>query len=92
MLEETGLRLLDLRFFGTTSNVFSADEHSLSLYFEAECVDVDLLAAVEQQKCGVWEWRNWSEITDNLFLPLSLLKKTGYQPFFSEGQQACVSI
>jgi 8-oxo-dGTP diphosphatase len=92
VLEETGLRLLDLRFVGTTSNVFSVDEHSLSLYFEAECADVDSLAAVDRQKCGDWEWRNWSEITDNLFLPLYLLKKTGYQPFFSDGQQACVSI
>ncbi len=92
VLEETGLQLFDLRFVGTTSNVFSADEHSLSLYFEAGCADADSLAAVDRQKCGAWEWRNWSEITDNLFLPLSLLKKTGYQPFFREGQQTCVSI
>lgn len=92
VLEETGLRLLDLRFVGTTSNVFSADEHSLSLYFEAECADADSLVAVDRQKCDTWEWRNWSEITDNLFLPLSLLKKTGYQPFSSKGQQTCISI
>ena len=92
VLEETGLRLLDLRFVGTTSNVFSADEHSLSLYFEAECADAESLDAVDRQTCDAWEWRNWSEITDNLFLPLSLLKKTDYQPLFSQGQQTCVSI
>jgi 8-oxo-dGTP diphosphatase len=89
--EETGLLLRELHFVGTTSNVFSAHNHSLSLYFEAECVDAGSLIETEQEKCDGWEWRCWADVTDKLFLPLSLLKQTEYRPFFQQGQQACVS-
>jgi len=90
--EETGLLLRDLHFVGTTSNVFSAHNHSLSLYFEAECADADSLVETEQGKCDGWEWRYWADVTDKLFLPLGLLKQTEYRPFSQQGPQTCVSI
>jgi ADP-ribose pyrophosphatase YjhB (NUDIX family) len=86
--EETSLLLRDLRFVATTSNVFSAYKHSISLYFEAECVNVDSLILTERQKCSEWEWKRWDEVTENLFLPLSLLKQTEYRPFLQQGCQA----
>ena len=92
VVEETGLLLRDLRFIGTTSNVFSADKHSISLYFEAECVNADSLIVAERKKCSDWEWKYWAEVTDNLFLPLCLLKQTGYRPFLPQDRQTCVSI
>ncbi len=90
VVEETGLLLHDLSFVGTTSNVFSAQKHSISLYFEAECVDKGSLIVAERRKCSEWEWKCWSEVTENLFLPLSLLKQTGYRPFLLQGRQAYV--
>jgi len=92
VVEETGLLLGDLRFVGTTSNVFSADKHSISLYFEAECVTDDSLIVAERTKCSDWEWKYWAEVTDNLFLPLRLLKQTGYRPFLPQDRQTGVSI
>jgi len=92
VLEETGLLLCDLRFVGTTSNVFSAHKHSISLYFEAECVNDDSLIVAERKKCSDWQWKHWAEVTDNLYLPLRLLKQSGYRPFLPQDRQSCVSI
>jgi 8-oxo-dGTP diphosphatase len=80
VIEETGLLLGDLRFVATTNNVFSAQKHSITLYFEAECVDDDSLIVTQRDKCSDWEWKYWAEVTDNLFLPLRLLKQSGYRP------------
>ena len=92
VLEETGLLLRELRFVGTTSNVFSTHKHSISLYFEAECVNEDSLIVAEQEKCSDWEWKCWTEVTENLFLPLGLLKQTEYRPFLRQDRQTCVKI
>ena len=92
VLEETGLLLRELRFVGTTSNVFSTHKHSISLYFEAECVNEDSLIVAEQEKCSDWEWKCWAEVTENLFLPLGLLKQTEYRPFLRQDRQTCVEI
>ena len=91
VLEETGLLLRDLSFVGTTNNVFSAYKHSISLYFEAECVNQDSLIVAERQKCSHWEWKRWTEVTENMFLPLCLLKQTEYRPFLQQDREACVS-
>ena len=79
--EETGLQLKELRFVAITSNVFSAHKHTISLSFEAVCVDARSLLAGENSKCYGWQWRDWADLTENLFLALHLLKQTGYQPF-----------
>jgi 8-oxo-dGTP diphosphatase len=90
--EETGLQLQELQFVGVTSNVFSPQNHSLSLYFEAECADVESLQVAESDKCDAWEWRCWAEITENLYLPLRLFKQTDYQPFLLHQDRSYVSI
>ena len=90
--EETGLLLLELQFVGVTSNVFSPHNHSLSLYFEAECADVESLQVAEGDKCDAWEWRSWAEVTENLYLPLRLFKQTDYQPFLPDKHRTYVVI
>jgi len=92
VFEETGLQLQEVRFVGITNNIFSAQKHSISLYFEAECVDVRSLIVGECSKCIAWEWRNWADLTEHLYLPLRLFRKTGYRPFLSDRQQTYVSI
>ncbi len=90
--EETGLQLRELQFVGVTSNVFSPRKHSLSLYFEAECADVESLQVAESDKCDAWEWRCWAEVTENLYLPLRLFKQTDYRPFLLDQHRTYVSI
>ena len=74
--EETGLELAELRFVAVTSNVFTTGTHSISLYFEAECVDA---AALEKGAFG-WCWKNWAELDAGLFLPLEMLRRSRYRP------------
>jgi 8-oxo-dGTP diphosphatase len=90
--EETGLQLQELQFVGITNNVFSQHNHSMSLYFEAECADVKSLNVAEGDKCDVWEWRGWAEVTENLYLPLRLFRQTEYRPFLLGRHRTYVSI
>lgn len=81
VLEETGLELRDPILVGLSSNVFSPGRHSISLYFEAECEQPGQLVLRETSACLGWEWKSWSEINENLYLPLRLFKQTDYRPF-----------
>ncbi len=92
VLEETGLSLLQLDFVGLTSNVFSVQNHTISLYFEAECADPGPLTVAEAGKCIAWEWRPWSQVNESLYLPLRLFKNTEYQPFLKDRRVTYVSI
>ena len=91
VVEETGLQLRDMHFIGITNNIFSACDHSISLYFEAECVDLRALIMAEREKCHAWEWRQWAEVNNNLFLPLQLLKQTEYRPFSRRNYQTYIT-
>lgn len=90
--EETGLAARELNFIALTSNRFSPENHSISLFFEAECEDAAALRAPETGKCLGWEWKPWDEVNENLFLPLRLIKQTGYRPFFERRNRTYVSI
>ena len=81
MFEETGVELGTLCFVGVTNNVFASGEHSISIYFEAECVDAGALVATPDEKCKGWSWQHWEAVDGDLFLPLKLLRQTGYKPF-----------
>ena len=91
VLEETGLQLQNPSFVGVTNNIFSSQNHSISLYFEAECIDEGRLIVAEPDKCCSWAWKDWAEINENLFLPLQLLRQTGYRPLFRDKRNSQVS-
>ena len=91
VLEETGLGLDELRLVGLTNNKFSDQNHSISLYFEAECANREKIKNYEPDKCEQWVWMRWQKIVNNLYLPLQLLKDTDYRPFISDGRGIRVS-
>ena len=79
--EETGLELSSIRFVTFTNNVFSNRNHSISLYFEAVCLNPGMIKTAEPDQCEEWVWMSWQDVPDNLYLPLRLLKDSGYRPF-----------
>ncbi len=79
--EETGLELVEPQLVAVTNNIFSDQNHSISIYFEAECVNPESVGIMEPKKCPDWIWKDWYEISDRLYLPLRLLKETDYRPF-----------
>jgi ADP-ribose pyrophosphatase YjhB (NUDIX family) len=92
LFEETRLAVREPIFVGITSNRFSADNHSISLFFEAECEDAGALRRSEAGKCLGWEWKRWEDVNENLFLPLRLIRQSGYRPFFGRRAKTHVSI
>jgi len=89
--EETGLSMIDPRLVAVTSNRFAEGRHSISLYFEAECVAARDLNCPENDKCLGWEWMSWSEPDGEFYLPLRLLRQSGYRPFLAHSQATFVS-
>ena len=83
--EETGLELGELRFVAVTSNVFTPRRHSLTLYFETECVAPEALVA----DAG-WRWRDWDALDGELFLPLEMLRRSRYRPFLRDRSRTFV--
>ena len=82
--EETSLKLIRLTFVAITNNIFSPINHSISLCFEAECVNPEELTIREPEKCLGWQWKKWQEVEGNLFLPLANLRRSGYRPFITD--------
>ncbi len=89
--EETGLKLDRLDLVAVTNNIFSAQKHSISLCFEAECLNPKEVVAKEPEKCLAWHWQRWCDIEDNLFLPLAILKKSDYRPFIRDKREISIS-
>lgn len=89
--EETGLILDRLDLVAVTNNVFSAQNHSISLCFEAECRNPNAVVVKEPEKCLGWHWEKWGDIEDNLFLPLAILKKSDYRPFIRDEREIGIS-
>jgi len=89
--EETGLKLVRLDFVAITNNIFSPQNHSISLCFEAECSNPEQLRLKEPEKCLGWYWKKWQEVEGNLFLPLANLKKSDYRPFTSDKRRTRLS-
>ena len=89
--EETGLILDRMDLVAVTNNVFSAQNHSISLCFEAECRNPTGIAVKEPEKCLGWHWQKWCDIEDNLFLPLAILKKSDYRPFIGDKREIGIS-
>ena len=82
--EETGLALGAIEFVAVTNNVFSSENHSISLCFEAECPNPEQLVLKEPEKCLGWQWHMWQELEEKLYLPLANLKKSNYRPFIRD--------
>ena len=89
--EETGLGIDQPRFVGLTNNVFPDQNHSISLYFEAECSKPEQIDNREPSRCEQWVWMQWQELQNNLYLPLQLLKDTDYRPRLADRYRVHVS-
>ena len=69
-----------LRFVTYTDNQFEQGLHSVSLYFQTNCLNP---ATVKpgKSKYNDWQWADWFDLPEPLFLPLRILKQSGYKPF-----------
>lgn len=77
VLEETGIRLRNIRYGPFTNNIF-ADErkHSVTLFVVAEYAG-GMEQAREPDKGECWGWHRWEELPQPLFLPIENLLGLG---------------
>ncbi len=81
VMEETGIKIKNLKFETFTNDVFVEDEkHYITLFVSCE-YDCGELALKEPEKCEQWRWFLWEEIPEPLFLPVKNLKEKSYNLF-----------
>lgn len=78
--EFNGLLCDEMVFKTYTDNQFQHGLHSVTLYFQTNCLNPDTVILVNNKHCSDWVWGDWYDLPQPLFLPLSLLKQSGYEP------------
>lgn len=81
VFEETNLEIEQEQIISITNNIFSPDQHSISIIFTAICKNPTKLTVMEPNKCSNWQWIDWDQLPQPLFLPLQHLVDSGYDPF-----------
>lgn len=77
LLEETGLKAISIQSGPWTNDVIDETKHYVTLFmFVTDFVgDPEVL---EPHKCEGWQWFDWQDLPEPLFLPVrSLIQKTG---------------
>jgi 8-oxo-dGTP diphosphatase len=82
--EFKGLWSEESKFVGYTNNIFDPTTHSVSLYFSVKCLKFDDAALQRNQGCRMWQWADWNELPQPLFLPLHLLAHSGIDPLIPD--------
>ncbi len=80
VLEETGLRVTNLRRGPYTNDVFREEgKHYITLFILADYAGGQVVVK-EPDKCEGWQWVEWEKIPRPLFLPMQNLMAQGYRP------------
>lgn len=81
VMEETGIRIKNLRMGPFTNDIFEKEEkHYVTLFVVSEH-DSGENRLMEPHKCEGWEWFEWSNLPTPLFIPAQNLLKQNYDPF-----------
>ena len=81
VMEETGLTVTNIQPGPFTNDIFEAEgKHYVTLFMIAEHQSGEP-EVKELDKCKRWEWRDWHDMPQPLFLPIVNLLRQGYSPF-----------
>lgn len=85
ILEETGIHVKNFRLGPYTNDVFEKeDKHYITIFaiadYDSEQVDIKEFDYIDKL-----EWFEWSNLPENLFLPIQTLVKQGFNPFEVKG-------
>lgn len=77
--EETNLEIDEVRIIGFTNDVFESEgKHYITIFTTAHTIgDPELM---EPNKCEKWEWFDWDNLPENIFLPVQHAKEQGLDP------------
>jgi len=82
-MEETGIKIKNLRFATATNDIFEKEgKHYITIFIVAD-YDSGKVKVLEPDKCEKWDWFEWNEETlpRPLFVPQQNLLKQNFNPF-----------
>lgn len=80
LLEEAGLSAENFYLAAVTNDVFDDGKHYVTIFFIADSFSGEPVIK-EPDKCECWEWFEWSNLPQPLFLPILNLLKQDFDPF-----------
>ncbi|MCK5080739.1 MAG: NUDIX domain-containing protein [Candidatus Moranbacteria bacterium] len=80
-MEETGLKIKNLRFITATNDIFEKEgKHYITIIILADCISGDP-KIMESDKCEKWGWFEYGKQPQPLFISQQNLNKQGFNPF-----------
>ncbi|MBW2999297.1 NUDIX domain-containing protein [Candidatus Woesearchaeota archaeon] len=80
VLEETGLKIKNLKLGPFTNDIFEKERRHYVTLFVISDYDSGELKNLEPDKCERWDWFEWDNLPEHLFIPVQNLKKQDYNP------------
>lgn len=80
VLEETGINIKDIREGPFTNDIFTEEQKHYITIFMLSNYESGEVKVMEPEKCETWEWFEWENLPENLFIPIQNLKKTEFHP------------
>ena len=82
-LEETGLRIKNVRYGTVTNDIFQEEQkHYVTIVMLAD-YDFGDVNLMEPDKCERWEWFEWDRLPQSIFMTIQNLKRNNYNPITS---------
>jgi len=82
-LEETGLRIKNVRYGTVTNDIFQEEQkHYVTIVMLAD-YDFGDVNLMEPDKCERWEWFDWNNLPQSIFMTIQNLKRNNYNPITS---------
>ena len=78
-LEETGLHISNVRLASVTNDLFDTGKHYVTIMACADIGDEEP-KVMEPDKCERWDWFDWDDLPEPLFLSEINLIKQGFDP------------
>jgi 8-oxo-dGTP diphosphatase len=79
-LEETGLKVKNIRFATATNDFFEKEnKHYITILMVADWIEGEA-QLLEPEKCEKWDWFKWDEKPKPLFMPQQNLNKQNFNP------------
>ncbi|RZT96040.1 8-oxo-dGTP diphosphatase [Ancylomarina subtilis] len=83
ILEETGLRIKNVRYGTVTNDIFQEEQkHYVTIVMLAD-YDFGDVNLMEPDKCERWEWFDWNNLPQSIFMTIQNLKRNNYNPITS---------
>jgi 8-oxo-dGTP diphosphatase len=79
VLEETGIRISNIRFVTATNDIFEEGKHYITLHILADWESGEP-KVMEPDKLESLQWFAWESLPEPLFLPVQNLLKQGFKP------------